>query len=218
MGAWIRALSARSLFRCTMPQLHPVPGPAPARPTADRRALRARSHTVDAETPDGARRRPPWTVRAVQVELGILAALVALGPALIAVLLVSLALISLDGHAGLLTLGLSAAAALGMAVAGSAAAAGVVVLIHHLGRGSRLAWALTLAIALVTAAVAAGAADAVLAPAFVVSPRLCAVVCAAPSVLAALLLLSPPTLRSVLGARRRGMALPTAPTRTVAAS
>jgi hypothetical protein len=154
------------------------------------------------------RRRPPWTVRVVQAELCVLALLVALGPALIAVLLVSLALISLDGHSGVQTLALSAAIAFGIVVVGCAACTGILVLGRALGRGSRGAWAGTLAAAILVAVLSAWAAAALIAPAFTLPARVTALVAASPSALGAMLLLAPTTLRSVSGAPRRGTARP----------
>jgi len=169
-------------------------------------------------SPSGAPRpTPPWTVRVVQAELCLLALLVALAPALTAVLLVSLALISLDGHSGVQTLAISAALAFGMVVVGSAACTGVLVLGRSLGRGSRRAWAGTLAAALLLAVLSAWATAALIAPAFALPVRVTALVAASPSALGALLLLSPTTLRSVSGAPRRGSARPITPERRPAA-
>ena len=169
-------------------------------------------------SPSGAPRpTPPWTVRVVQAELCLLALLVALAPALTAVLLVSLALISLDGHSGVQTLAISAALAFGMVVVGSAACTGVLVLGRSLGRGSRRAWAGTLAAALLLAVLSAWATAALIAPAFALPVRVSALVAASPSALGALLLLSPTTLRSVSSAPRRGSARPITPERRPAA-
>lgn len=155
-----------------------------------------------------ARTRPPWTVRIVQGELLLLALLVAMAPALVAVVLVSLALISLDGNSGLPTLLASAGAALAMVAAGSAASTGVIFLSRGLGRGSRGAWATTLAAALVIAALVAVVIQAWLAPQLGLPSPLAAVAAASPAALAALLLLSPTTLRRLSGAPRRGIARP----------
>ncbi|HEX6492356.1 MAG TPA: hypothetical protein VF112_02530 [Candidatus Dormibacteraeota bacterium] len=142
----------------------------------------------------------------VQAELCLLALLVALGPALIAVLLVSLALISLDGHSGVATLALSAAAALGMVVVGCAACTGILFLGRALGRGSRPAWAATLAGAIVLAVLSAWTTAALIAPALTLPARVPALLATSPSALGALLLVLPTTLRSVSGAPPRGSA------------
>jgi hypothetical protein len=152
----------------------------------------------------------------VQGELLLLALIVAAVPALVAVLLVSLALISLDGHAGVQTLAVSFAAALGMVAAGSATCTGLIVLSRGLARGSRPAWAVTLAGA-VLLAVLAGFAQAWLAPQLSL-PSLSAVVAASPAALAAVLLLTPATLRSVSGAPRRAPSRPVAQERPRAAA
>lgn len=141
----------------------------------------------------------------MQGELLVLAAVAAAFPALVAVLLVSLALISLDGHSGLGTLALSVAAALGMVVIGTAVCTGLILLSRGLGRGSHRAWAATLAAAVLVAVLAGGVTTAWLAPQLSLSSK-SAVLAAAPAALAALLLVVPPTLRPLLGARRRGSA------------
>ena len=190
-------------------------------------------------SPSGAPRpTPPWTVRVVQAELCLLALLVALAPALTAVLLVSLALISLDGHSGVQTLAISAALAFGMVVVGSAACTGVLVLGRSLGRGSRRSRPpapvaetraprtcyrdVTLTFAKLAAAarrcpVSRIALASRIAPAFALPVRVSALVAASPSALGALLLLSPTTLRSVSSAPRRGSARPITPERRPAA-
>ena len=152
------------------------------------------------------RPRPPWTVRVVQAELCLLAMLVALGPALIAVLLVSLALISLDGHSGVQTLALGAAAAFGMVVVGCATCTGILFLGRALGLGSRRAWAATLLGAILLAVLFAWVTEALIAPAFSLPARTTAILAAFPSALGALLLIAPATLRSISGAPRRGIA------------
>ena len=162
---------------------------------------------MSSPAPSESRRpRPPWTVRVVQAELCLLAMLVALGPALIAVLLVSLALISLDGHSGVQTLALSAAAAFGMVVAGCAACTGILFLGRALGLGSRRASATTLVGAILLAILCAWGTEALIAPAFSLPARTCAILAASPSALGALLLLAPAPLRSISGAARRGIA------------
>ena len=158
--------------------------------------------------PESRRPRPPWTVRVVQAEVCLLAMLVALGPALLAVLLVSLALISLDGHSGVPTLALSAGAAFGMVVVGCAACTGILFLGRALGLGSRRAWAATLVGAILLAVLSVWVTEALIAPAFTWPARVTALVAASPSALGALLLLAPATLRSVSGTPRRGIARP----------
>jgi hypothetical protein len=189
-----------------MPRPQPAEIQAPRRDTLERRALRARSHSLSAAEDDASRARTPWTVRIVQVELGLAALLVATVPALLAVLLLFLAILSLDGGNGLQTLALSAAAALAMVAAASAICTGIVFLIQSLGRGSTRAWACTLAAALLSGACAAWVTEALLAPQLGLAVTRAAIALAAPSLLATLLLLSPPTLRLVWGAPRRGIA------------
>jgi hypothetical protein len=158
--------------------------------------------------PESRRRRPPWTVRVVQAGLCLIAMLVALGPALLAVLLASLALISLDGHSGVATLALSAAAAFGMVVVGCAACTGILFLGRALGLGSRRAWSATLVGAILLAVLSAWVTEALITPAFALPVRVTALVAASPSAAGVLLLLAPATVRSVSGTRRRGTARP----------
>ena len=152
--------------------------------------------------------RPPWTTRVVQAELGLLGLVVATATALVAVLLVFLALISLDGGTGAQTLLLSIGAALVMIAGASAICTGIVFLMRGLGRGSFRAWAGTLVITVVGAVLAVVTAAALLAPALTISPLRSAVVLAAPEVLAAVLLVLPPTLRSLQRSPRPGQARP----------
>jgi hypothetical protein len=149
---------------------------------------------------------PPWTIRAVQAELGLLALLVGTASALVSVLLVFLALLSFDGGSGTPALVLSATIALVMVVAATAVCTGLVFLIRGLGRGSHRAWAGTLAAAVVSAIALVSVAVALLAPGFGLSTPRTAALVASPPVLMALLLVTPPTLRSVRRTARRDTA------------
>lgn len=186
---------------------------APRRPIAERRALRARSHSSWADEPGEARVHTPWTVRIVQAELAVLAVLVATVPAVLAVLLLFLAVLSLDGGSGVPTLLLSGAAALAMIITATALCTGIVFVIHHLGRGSSRAWAGTLVLALAGIVLAVWGTDALLAPELGLAVHRAILFLAAPEVLAALLLVSPPTLRLVWGSPRRGLAREVSPSR-----
>ncbi|HVS44314.1 MAG TPA: hypothetical protein VMU20_18835, partial [Candidatus Dormibacteraeota bacterium] len=90
-------------------------------------------------------------------------------------------------------------------VAGCAACTGILFLGRALGLGSRRAWATTLVGAVLLAILCAWGTDALIAPAFSLPARTCAILAASPSALGALLLLAPATLRSVSGGARRGM-------------